>query len=461
MYNHLLSTKPRKYKDVYVDRVEDHTLIYNPFSELGFYLLNNNENYIYNLINGNLTNKEILSILKENKIFLNEKEFIDILSNLLSYKIIYIGNPKTALDSTDYKTNDLEVWINLTNECNLRCKYCYIEKTKISMNKEVAEKTLLKIFSSAKKHGIQKIIFKFSGGEPLLELPTLLYMLENIRVLEYNFGIKGICVILTNGILLTKKTINNLKKYNIHYALSIDGLKKINDKTRIFKNGKGSFLYIEKAINNLINKNTSFSVSIVLTKNNIKNIPELTAYLLKKKIPFGFSLFRDNRFSKDNLSASNKDLIYYLKKAYKKIYDNIPKPNIINYSLDRISIRKPHLESCGVGKNYMVVTSSGNITSCHMAQDAKIGSINDNDLINTITEKSFIKQGSLTVDNKKNCSKCIWRYFCCGGCPLIAKNYYGTFLAPSPYCSIFKALIPEILKVNAKQNLIYKIKRSY
>jgi uncharacterized protein len=55
------------------------------------------------------------------------------------------------------------------------------------------------------------------------------------------------------------------------------------------------------------------------------------------------------------------------------------------------------------------------------------------------------------VEHIPGCRNCEWRYICGGGCPLLTKNQYGTFRHPSPYCEVYRAVIPVLLRVNALQ----------
>lgn len=122
----------------------------------------------------------------------------------------------------------------------------------------------------------------------------------------------------------------------------------------------------------------------------------------------------------------------------------------MNGLLDRVTFSRPHRFTCGMGKSYVVVRTDGKIVSCQMTLEKPIGSIDDPDVITSMQNGSFVQPQSLTVDGKTPCKTCQWRYICCGGCPLLTN---------SPYCNVYKALIPEVLRVEAKRLIRYGYKQ--
>jgi uncharacterized protein len=59
------------------------------------------------------------------------------------------------------------------------------------------------------------------------------------------------------------------------------------------------------------------------------------------------------------------------------------------------------------------------------------------------------------VDEKEECSKCEWRYWCTGGCPLQAYRATGRYDVKSPNCNIYKALYPEVVRLEGLRLLKY------
>lgn len=446
---------PHKYDETYTDYVEGFLLVYNPISEKGISLLNKEASFLFNLIDGKKTINQILSLAKQKDPNVELSDIKNIFNDFVSSEIVYFDSPKSKLELFSKKPTHLGVWLHITNQCNLRCTYCYVYKSSDSMDEKLSQKSLTKIISDSRKHGFKKITVKFSGGECLLKLPLVLNLVHLGKKLAKETNLKIEFVVLTNGVLLTEKIANTLKKENIRVAVSLDGLEKYHDKQRIFANGLGSFKFVEKGILNLKKAKVPFNVSVTITSKNIENIPQLTKYLLKQKIPFAFNFFRENPSVKEELEGDDKKLVEYLKKAYQLIYANPPPYSLINGLLDRVSFRRPHLWVCGMGHNYIVVRHDGKIVSCQMTLQKPIGSVDDNDLIKTMENGSFIEPKNLTVEDKKPCNKCQWKYVCSGGCPLLTFEQRGKYTINSPYCAVYKKLIPEVLRIEAKRLIKY------
>lgn len=139
-----------------------------------------------------------------------------------------------------------KITLQLTQNCNFRCKYCVyseeINKRQRShstarMSWDVAKQAIDFLW----KHSVdsKKINIGFYGGEPLLEFPLLK------RVVEYSkerfFGKDLSFNITTNGTLLTDEMIYYFRDHNVSMMISLDGPKEINDRNRVFADGRGTY----------------------------------------------------------------------------------------------------------------------------------------------------------------------------------------------------------------------------
>lgn len=448
------TSTPRLYKNIYKDWVEGFLLVYNPFSNKGLSVLNKEAAFLFSLIDNKKTLNDILELGRKKDPELKFAHLIPIFKDFLTSEIIYFESSRPIRVQ---KFNQLGVWLHITNQCNLRCTYCYVRKTNEKMTPAIAYKAIKKVFLSAKKHGFEKISFKFSGGEALLEINKILDIVQKIKIFEKKYQIKSDFVVLTNGVLLTKKIARILKENDLRVSLSLDGLAKYHDQTRIFPNGEGSFRYVQKAIENLQKSKVLFNVSVTITSKNVEGIPELTKYLLERNILFVFNFYRENPYVKEELKGDDKKLVEYLKKAYHFIYQTPPFYSLINGLLDRVYFKRAHLHTCGMGNNYLVIRHDGQVVSCQnlLTLQKPIGSIDDEDLMEIIKEGNFVRPRGLTVEGKDFCKDCQWKYVCCGGCPLLTFDQKGRYDTSSPYCAVYKTLIPEVLRLEAKRLIKY------
>ena len=131
--------------------------------------------------------------------------------------------------------------IHITNDCNMRCKYCYANGGHyLSQRGMLQQKTLdkcLEVFFS-KFNKIYSV--QFFGGEPLLNMDLLEYACQRIHDISQKRNYKINFGIVTNATLITEKFIELVNKYNISVTISYDGNPEVNNIVRCLENGANS-----------------------------------------------------------------------------------------------------------------------------------------------------------------------------------------------------------------------------
>ena len=155
----------------------------------------------------------------------------------------------------------LNCTINTTENCNLRCKYCYETcKTSRNINLDIAYKFIdlivgaidrgedfLGIQGTDEEWIYQGIIWDFIGGDSLID-PDLLDKLftrinTRIALMEHPLKRGWRCSISSNGTLFNNPRVRSFcEKWhkNLCLGISIDGCPEIHDLNRVFPDGKGS-----------------------------------------------------------------------------------------------------------------------------------------------------------------------------------------------------------------------------
>ncbi len=133
--------------------------------------------------------------------------------------------------------------IALTNNCVLRCEYCFVEKQKQLnvMSVDVARQAVDLILDNGEG---QKII-KVYGGEPLLCFDLVREITAYVRKKESPDSPVQMSL-CTNAVLLTEDHLRFLKENRYQLAISFDGLKETQDKHRKFPDGTGTFDVVTK-----------------------------------------------------------------------------------------------------------------------------------------------------------------------------------------------------------------------
>ncbi len=454
-----LNTVPYLYSQTYTDQIDNYLLVHNYQTKETIELLNLEAAFLFKLVDNKKNLQQILKLAQKKDPTFNKKQLLQIFQQFLDHNLITLKkSPRLKIQTK--KPNVLGVWLHITNQCNLRCKYCYVHKTEEKMSDQTGCTAIKNILRDAKKHGIKRIVIKFSGGECLLEFAKVKKFHQLAVKLGEKANIAIESVIMTNGTLLTPKIVKEIKDNHFRLAISLDGPKEQNDQQRIFRNGKGSFNRVEQGIKRIQQAQIPFNVSVTITKNNVEHIPEFTKYLIDNQIQFAFNFYRDNQNSAEEITSSNQKLIKYLKKAYQYIADHPPRYSVINGLLDRVSFRTPHLVTCGMGRNYIVVRHDGQLVACQMTLEESIGSIHDPDLIKSMQKGNFIKPRGMTVENRQQCQDCPWRYYCCGGCPLLTFSQHKRYDLSSSYCQVYQKLIPQAFKIEAKRIINHYLDKS-
>jgi uncharacterized protein len=97
----------------------------------------------------------------------------------------------------------------------------------------------------------KELVVDFYGGEPLINLDTLLATVDYCRDNQKKWGVNFSFLLATNGTLLTPMVAKKLFAKGVQVAVSIDGRKEIHDNHRSFADGRGSFSSILENLKNM------------------------------------------------------------------------------------------------------------------------------------------------------------------------------------------------------------------
>jgi uncharacterized protein len=351
----------------------------------------------------------------------------------------------------------LTAWLHVTNACNLRCHYCYIHKTSENMAEDTSLKAVDAIFRSAIKHGFKRVRLKYSGGEASLHMTRVIEIHDYAIQLAQRHAIALDGVIMTNGVALSQRAIDNLKLRNIEVMISLDGLGAYHDSQRTFKNGQGSFQYVARTIDRLLTNGITPHISITVSHRNLEGLPDLIAYVLKHEMPFGINYYRDNEHSASfqDLRFEEEEMITAMSGVFEAIEQSIPKTSLLGCLVDRADMSAPHRYTCNVGQSYLVINQIGGVAKCQADIKRTVTTIDVDDPLQAIRDDREGVQ-VLPVEEKEGCRTCEWRYWCTGGCSLLTYRATGRYDVKSPNCNIYKALFPKALRLEALRLLQYQ-----
>lgn len=409
----------------------------NNFVEI--YGLNKTSLYIWK----NIEHKEIIQIIDffSEQLSKPKDEIINFINHLIKRKLIQIENQNSStlipmekkiplFEKTDlnlklehkihfannndwysYKLLDLiskeklyfpffypkKIYFDITYRCNLKCKYCYIDKKDQNWyNRALKEEmSLEQIKSTIDDLAVQGIeLISLIGGEPFVrkDLPEIIEYIYNKNI-EVNIN--------TNGTIINSPILRILKKYKPNLQISLDGP---TPKSHDYFRGKGSFSKTVKNTNIFQKNNIPVNLNFVATKRN--TILSYKMYKFSKLlnvnnisiIPFTRIGGGKNKIENLNLSFMNYLYIHFLK-----------------YILLNSKSTHFHIADCDI---YFAchVDNKGNVHLCpHMPRTLPFGNISKTKLIElwrSYNRMTFFDKEKI----KSPCKDCVFLEYCSNGC---------------------------------------------
>jgi radical SAM protein with 4Fe4S-binding SPASM domain len=377
-------------------------ITYNIISEvltditaLDFFLTYVEENNVYKYTKNDLNEIELNQILPKELLSQKKKneEFIDFINRIITYKDLYKYIP-------DFRTK-----LQTASEW---------QKEKFAKIESLNNWELTGFNIDLLKHYIKK------------DSTEIFFLPQNAYISTY---------FQTNATLISNEIIELLKHHNINYvSLSLDYKKKINDKQRIYINGKSTFQDVISAIKLLKKEGFKVIVYSTITDNNC-NVYNVFKFLKKLGIDeMGFNLVKNQSFTPKNykiLTKSSIKLLNYVVNQMKKgiQYDyNLIKDTYIVYPLKILKDRSK-ASTCCYGKK-QVIDSKGNIYPCDYF-------INSNHMEGNIFLNNYQPEECPSVDSRVECKDCRFKNLCGGQC----------LVTRTTYCNLTKEIIKETLRI--------------
>jgi radical SAM protein with 4Fe4S-binding SPASM domain len=351
--------------------------------------------------------------------------------------------------------------LNVTETCNLRCKYCFAHDGSYNSSSKIMDLSTLKdsiiYVLNNFKNGIE--IVSFFGGEPLIAFDNIreIILFINEKCNEMNLK-KPSYGIITNGTLLTNEIVEFLNMYVRSITVSIDGNEILNDYARKAFNGESVYKRIKENLDN-IKKSRKFIMTseTTITKVHIQRYkPGIVKQWMEELYELGFDSisFIPVDSNDEELSITDEITVKAIFKEYVDYsfellssgqYNRFPKTFIsIIYAL----AKKEYVYECGTGTSQVFINSLGEIYPCQMyyqARKYKLGSIykkyKSGDEIRKKIKSSFTR---LNVDD---CNNCFARNICsswCSGSSILFNGNEKSVI--NTRCWVQTSLIENVIK---------------
>jgi uncharacterized protein len=328
--------------------------------------------------------------------------------------------------------------IAVTNECNLNCIFCYVNKKKIYKFSFETHKNIIGFIKYYyEKYKIKKLFITWTGGEPLVEFDNIVKLSEEIINFCCINDIRFEFNIITNAVLLNETVIKKLKEINItNIQISIEPTEILDLLSRPIKNtNKSNFNNTYENIKNVAGL-IPIVLRIALSKRNFTQIVNFAIRLkndnlLSNNVNFALGPLHipylnsnlDFSILSDVLDSRDYSRIYF------SIYEELLNKNIIKFT------PYPSLyNECGAYKsNVFSVDAKGDIFKCFenvFEISESIGNIRDKNISLIYKHTNWIKKD---FDFEKlECYHCKLLPVCKGGCNMVRRfkneSNIGNFL---------------------------------
>jgi len=374
------------------------------------------------------------------------------LRELQQAEVIQFGDETVETPKVPEATFPLQrIVLNVTNQCNLACTYCYeYSADKISksdgkpkyMDQEVAESAIdMLIRESAQR---PKIHVTFFGGETLLNFPLLRSSVEYARKKSTEAGKHVDFSLTTNATLLNEEVIDFLSTNRVGVTVSMDGDRELNDRMRVFHDGRGSYDVILPKVKMLLARHRTNSIGARVTLSagvsHVRRIYDhLTSEVGFDSVGFSPATANPNRLYHIGSQKMSAILGGFEELAWEyRDYAVSGRQHGFTNASDTLKelhsgISKAY--SCGAGLGLLGVGTAGDINLCHRFVDSPVGKMGhvSQGGIDHAARKTFLETHNL--GSRYDCHTCWARPVCAGGCYHEAYIHYGdTSAANLHYC---------------------------
>ena len=348
----------------------------------------------------------------------------------------YPNMPKQKLKYENWYQYPMSIMLNVTDDCNLACRYCFVEQQPHYMSLETAKKAVDWVYANYlyRKHiGIvkptDKVDVYFFGGEPMLMFNKIIKPLVGYIEKRYDINLFQLGI-TTNCTLLNKERIDFLYQYKFGILPSIDGAEETQCYNRPCKNGQNSSKLVEQNIPYLLEKfpNLMFRSTIYAP----------TVHLLFKNF-----LYAERMGFKSYIAIPDERTQKWTKKQKKILEEQVTK--IFTYNLQKRLRNEPTTDispmirdttdmiyylqnnkypldsvlTCGLGIKCCAIGWDGKIYGCQQEVSLKkknlfyIGDLNNG--INIKQHKRLLNKYTKemwTQPRGKKCNKCVLQKMC-------------------------------------------------
>ena len=348
------------------------------------------------------------------------------------------------------------IHLNITENCNLHCRHCGV--TDGTKSKDfLTTKQIFSIIDEAREAKVK--LFAITGGEPLLREDCLEILSFSSKRVKTSLA--------TNGVLINEQTACILADLDLTLQISLDGP---NEFIHDYLRGQGSFAKTMKAIE-LLNKRgvgEKIAFCVTVNKHNINHIPDI--FQLAQKV--GVTSIRFIPIQKLGMATLHWEDLALSITDYSKLYHYLYQEAPVQFPFMQFSpgfqgfvLQHPPQQAmwCQIGQ-MMAIDAKGDLYPCPLLMEPpfKAGNIQKMSLQEALASPAIdnIKQNCLLRKKEiAECTACLWKHFCQGGCTGSIYRLKGSFYEVDDLCTLRKKFYPEFILAEAHKRAGLKVNK--
>ena len=325
--------------------------------------------------------------------------------------------------------DELEVHLNPTNQCPLRCKHCYTDSGDKGTN-ELTLDELKKVVDILSEMGVFHVAL--GGGES--------FAMEGFLELAQYVRSKGIVPnVTTNGYFMTKELAKQCSVFG-QINLSVDGIGETYQMAR----GYNGFKMADKAIDLLLEAGNNVGINCVISKCNYDSLEEIVRYAKEKKL-------KDIEFLRFKPAGRGKINYYEMRLDFEQNVELVPKllkwikrykiplkldcsfvPMVCYQKLPKKKLEFFAVSGCEGGNVLAAMKPDGKVNACSFSQQDAGHIMNIKK--NWNTSHHFAQFREWHNNAPEPCRSCNYLSICKGGCHVVAEFVTGDFHNPDSEC---------------------------
>lgn len=351
------------------------------------------------------------------------------------------------------------IYLFVSQECNLKCSYCYGDEGEYGKRGRMGEHTMEQAMETFFSRGQGSHFLIFFGGEPLMNFPLMkktAALAESYR--EEGKGDIGFGIV-TNGTFCNPEIKEFFDNHIVDATFSLDGPGDLNDGQRISKDSRSVFRTAQDNIRALTAGNRfNWAFRSIVTAAGHDRVAEIYD-TLEQFGPGGIGIV--------NVDVPKDSPLHLDDEQYQKFVAQVTDINRKGlrsfiegeqavafeypfYVLYHFVSRSHALYHCNAGTNLLAVTAEGDVYPCHrfVGEEAfRMGNVADPELRSSERFQGIRQQFvDATVDNRPGCQDCWARYLCGGACAKYSYAEHGDMRQPvDRHCYYMKTVIENIL----------------